>query len=204
MDPSHLLSRSPGYGVVGAPRLHFYASQATLQAAAQLLERDCAPLGFLDPSVGEQLNLQVHPVEPLQPFAVGPYRVVAFPANHDSLVEPLLYAIESAGRSIFYGVDTAMLPEDTWQAFHQHQLRFDLVILDHTYGPDELGTDHLSAHQLAEHVARMRDEGLLTSAARAFATHIAHEGNPAHPDLVDFAELHGYEVAYDGLTVSLP
>ena len=25
LDPSHLLSRSPGYGVVGAPRMHFYA-----------------------------------------------------------------------------------------------------------------------------------------------------------------------------------
>jgi len=112
-----------------------------------------------------------------------------------------LYAIEAQGRWIFYGTDTAALPEETWQGFHQHRLRFDLVILDHTYGPDETGSDHLSARQLSEHAARMRAEGLLTNKARIFATHIAHEGNPAHPELVDFAAELGYEVAFDGLTV---
>jgi len=30
---------------------------------------------------------------------------------------------------------------------------------------------------------------------------IAHEGNPVHPELVDWAAQHGYEIAYDGLTV---
>ena len=201
LDTSHFLSRSPGYGVVGAPRLHFYASPATMQQAAQLLERDCAPASFFDPEVGEGLNVELHQIEALQSFAVGGYKVTAFPANHDPAVEPLLYAIEADGRSIFYGADTAVLPEETWQGFHRHKLQFDLLILDHTYGPDELGTDHLSAHQLIEHAARMRQEGLLADGARVVATHIAHEGNPAYPELADFASRHGYEIAYDGLRV---
>ncbi|HUV89077.1 MAG TPA: hypothetical protein VMY80_05455, partial [Anaerolineae bacterium] len=112
-----------------------------------------------------------------------------------------LYAVKAGGRTIFYGTDTATLLEDTWQAFHRHGLRFDVVILDHTYGPDQPGSDHLSAHQFIEHVARMREEGLLADQARILATHIAHEGNPAHPELVDWAAQHGYEIAYDGLTV---
>jgi phosphoribosyl 1,2-cyclic phosphate phosphodiesterase len=201
LDPSHFFSRSPELGVVDAPRLHFYASTATAQRAAQLLERDCAPASLLDPEVGERLNLEIHQIEALQSFTVGPYQVTAFPANHDPTVDPLLYAVEADGRSIFYGTDTATLPEETWQGFHRCRLRFDLVILDHTYGPDEPGSDHLSAHQFIEHVARMCEEGLLTDKARAFATHIAHEGNPVHPELADFAARHGYEVAYDGLTV---
>jgi len=201
LDPSHLLSRSPEYGVVGAPRLHFYASTATAQRAAQLLERDCAPAGLLHPEVGERPNLEIHLIEALQAFTVGPYQVKAFPANHDPTVEPLLYAVEADGRSIFYGVDTATLPEETWQAFHRQKLRFDVVILDHTYGPDEPGSDHMSARQFIEHVARLRQEGLLADKARAFATHIAHAGNPVHPELADFAARHGYEIAYDGLTV---
>lgn len=202
LDPSHLLSRSPEYGVVNAPRLHFYASSATARRAAQLLERDCAPASLLDPEVGERLNLEIHQIEPLQSFAVGPYQVTAFPANHDPSVEPLLYAIEAEGRSIFYGTDTAALPEEVWQAFHRHRFRFDVVILDHTYGPDEQpGSDHLSARQFIEHVARLREDGLLADTARAFATHLAHAGNPPHPELADFAARHGYEVAYDGLTV---
>lgn len=202
LDPSHFLSRSPEYGVIDAPRLHFYASTATAQRAALLLERDCAPAGLLDPEVGERLNLEIHQIEVLESFTVGPYQVTAFPANHDPTVDPLLYAVEAEGRSIFYGTDTATLPEETWRAFHRHKLRFDVVILDHTYGPDEPpGSDHLSAQQFIEHVARMREEDLLADQARAFATHLAHAGNPVHPELVDFAARHGYEVAYDELTV---
>ncbi len=202
LDTSHFLSRSPGFGVVGAPRLHWYASAGTIRAAARLLERDCAPHSLLDPEIGERLNLAIHQVaHGRSPFTTGRYRVTAFPANHDPVVEPLLYAVEADGRCIFFGADTATLPEETWQGFHQHRLRFDLVILDHTYGPAEAGSDHLSAHQVVEHVARMREEGLLTEGARAFATHIAHEGNPPHPELAQWAAQHGYEIAYDGLII---
>ncbi len=201
LDTSHFLSRSPEFGIVGAPRLHFYASPATVQLVAQLLERDCAPASLLDPEVGGRLNLEIHQIETLQSFTASPYQVTAFPANHDPTVDPLLYAVEMDGCSIFYGADTATLPEETWQGFHRRKLRFGLVILDHTYSPDDPGSDHLNARQFIEHVARMREEGLLTDKARAFATHIAHEGNPVHPELADFASRHGYEVAYDGLTV---
>ena len=203
LDTSHFLSRSPGYGVVGAPRLHFFASSGTLRHTAHLLERDCAPAGFLDPEVGERLNLEVHQIYPQQSLTVGSYIVTAFPANHDPIVEPLLYAIQMNGRTIFYGTDIATLPEETWRGFHKHKLQFDLVILDHTYGPNEPGSDHLSAHQFIEHVARMHSQGLLTPNARAFATHIAHEGNPAHPQLEEFAKQNGYEIAYDGLVLEI-
>jgi phosphoribosyl 1,2-cyclic phosphate phosphodiesterase len=196
-----LLSRGPGYGVVGAPRLHFYASPGTLAWAARQLERDCAPHALLDPEAGERLNLAIHPVRPLESFSAGRYRVTAFPANHDPFVEPLLFAIQADGACIFYGTDTAALSEEVWQGFHRQKLRFDRVILDHTYGPGEQGSDHLSARQLVEHAARLREEGLLAPNARVFATHIAHEGNPPHPELAAFAAQHGYEIAYDGLTV---
>lgn len=201
LDVSHFLSRSPGYGVIGAPRLIFYASHGTLQFAAQLLEKDCAPANFLRREVGEDLNLELHQIEALQFFTIGSYQVTAFPANHDPSVEPLLYAVQMGRRSVFYGTDTATLPEEAWQAFHRRGHQFDVVILDHTYGPDEPGSDHLSAHQFIEHILRMREEGLLAAGARVLATHIAHEGNPVHPELAELAARHGYEVAYDGLVV---
>lgn len=203
LDLSHLLSRSPEYGTIGTPCLHFYASPETLQRAAQTFERDLEGYGLLSSEAEKRLNLKIHPIEPLKPFTCGRYCVTAFPANHAPTTGAMLYAVEVDGRSVFYGTDTAVLPEPTWQAFHKHQMRFDLVILDHTYGPPQEGSDHLNAHQVIEHVARMRSEGLLTHNARAFATHIAHEGNPAHPELVEFAKQHGYEVAYDGLVLEI-
>jgi len=202
LDTSHFLSRSPGYGVVGAPRLHFYASAASLRLAAQLLERDCAPHSFFDPEIGERLNLEIHPVAANESFIIDHYRVTAFAANHDRSVEPLLYSIESDRQAIFYGTDTATLPEPTWQSFHQHKLYFDVVILDHTYGPDKTGDDHLTAEKFIEHVARMREEKLLKGSARILATHISHDANPVHAELVEFAAKHGYEVAFDGMTAT--
>jgi glyoxylase-like metal-dependent hydrolase (beta-lactamase superfamily II) len=71
LDTSHLLSRSPEYGVVDAPRLHFYASPGTVQRAAWLLERDIAPARLLDPEVGERLNVDIHQIEALQSFTIG-------------------------------------------------------------------------------------------------------------------------------------
>lgn len=199
LDPSHFLSRSPAYGVIGAPRLHFYASAETLRWAAKLLERDLHPADLLDPQVGERLNLRIHRVEAFQRFEVGPYRVTAFPADHDS--GSLLYAIEADGGSLFYGTDTATLPEEIWRAFHRQGMRFDVVVLDHTYGPGERGDDHLNAEQVVEYAARMREGGIISAHSRVFGTHISHEGNPPHPELMDFALAHGYEVAYDGLRV---
>lgn len=201
LDTSHFLSRSPGYGVVGAPRLQFYGSRGTLQAAERLLERDCEPAGFLSPGVGDELNLEIHQVEALDSFDAGVYQVTAFPANHDPLMEPLLYAIQMGESTVFYGTDTATLPEDVWLEFHRSGFQFDVVILDHTYGPEEQGSDHLDAHQFIGHVSRMREERLLAEGARILATHIAHEGNPVHQELARFAASHGYEVAYDGLVV---
>ena len=199
-----MLQRQPDRGHRGASPLFGGRRETAQRHRVEIsvrLEPDFAPASFLDREVGERLNLEIHQIEALQSFKIGRYQVHAFPANHDPTVDPLLYAVTAEGRSIFYGIDTATLPEETWQAFHRHKLCFDLVILDHTYGPDEPGSDHLSAHQLIEHVARMREEGLLAEMARVFGTHIAHEGNPAHPELVEFATQHGYEIAYDGLTL---
>ena len=202
-DLSHLLSRSPEYGTLGTPILNFYASAETLEKAAEIFERDLADYSLLSPEAEVRLKLKLHQIEPLQPFSMGNYRVIAFPANHAPGMGAMLFAVEENGRSIFYGTDTASLFEETWQAFHQFQMKFDLVILDHTYGPSQPGSDHLSAYQVIEHVQRMRSEGLLKSNGRAFATHIAHEGNPAHPELAAFAAEHGYEVAYDGLILEV-
>ncbi len=119
-------------------------------------------------------------------------------------MESLLFAITVGGFTIFYGTDTSGLSEETWQAFHQHQYRFDLVILDHTYGPGQEAGDHLNAAHFIEHVNRMREEDLLADRARLLATHIAHEGNMVHPELAAYATGHGYEIAYDGLSIQLP
>jgi phosphoribosyl 1,2-cyclic phosphate phosphodiesterase len=201
LDISHLLTRHPEYAPVDVPPLHFYASAATLEKAAELAGNELAGAQLLDPVFCRGLNLVIHSVAPSRIFEMGDYQLIAFPANHDPAVGSLLYAVKNAGHTLFYGTDTAVISEQVWQAFHVHHLQFDIVILDHTYGPGFSGNDHLDAWQFIETITRLREEGLLTGHARIFATHISHEGNPVHPRLVAFAARYGYEVAYDGLTL---
>jgi phosphoribosyl 1,2-cyclic phosphate phosphodiesterase len=201
LDPSHLLSRSPEYGVPAAPRLHLYGSAATVGRIASLLADDVAPASLLDPAVGERLNLAVHRIESFQTFEAGPYRVTAYPANHGPAGATLLYAVETGGRTLFYGTDTGPLAEDTWDALRQRRPRFDVVVLDHTYGETEGTDDHLNAARFVEHMARFREEGLLAGDARVLATHLSHDANAVHPDLAVSAARRGYEIAYDGLSV---
>ncbi len=201
LDPSHFEPRTAEWAVVGAEHLHFYGSAATLRRAAEHFEGFYDTRSLLDPQVQDALDLELHCVRVLEPFAVGDYRVTACPANHDSTVEPLLYAVEAGGRSVFYGTDTAALAEEAWEGLRRLRMRFNVVILDHTYGFGLPRGDHLSADQFVEHIVRMHGEGLMAEDARVFATHISHEGNPPHPALTELAAQHGYEIAYDGLTV---
>jgi len=203
LDVSHLLSRSPDHGVIGAPRLNFYASQETLQQAAATFAQDLSEKNLLSPATQEYMNLKLHTVMPLRPFTFGRYRVTALPANHAPTMGAMLYAVESDNRCIFYGTDTATFLDQTWQAFHDNRMRFDVLILDHTYGLDQSGNDHMNSNQVIEHIERMSNEGLLAKNARAFATHIAHAGNPPHPTLEIYAKQHGYDIAFDGLSLEV-
>ena len=203
MDLSHILSRSPEYGVIGAPCLNFYASEETIQKAAKTFERDLSEGNLMSAETQDFLNLKLHSISPLTPFEFGSYRIIAFKANHAPNEGALLYAIESENKCIFYGTDTATFFESTWHAFDQFGLKFDIVILDHTYGLNQSGSDHLNIHQFIGHIKRMKNEGLFSSNSQAFATHIAHEGNPTHPEMAAYAEQQGYEIAYDGLIVDI-
>ena len=84
--------------------------------------------------------------------------------------------------------------------------QFACVILDHTYGlMPETGypTDHMNARDVAEAAARLRAQGLLTPRGHVFATHLSHENMLPHEEMSAFARAHGYEIAFDGLTLTL-
>lgn len=201
LDPSHFISRSPFSGVHGAPHLHFFASQGALDGALRSIGTYHPVDSLVASGTSESFRLSVHAVEPFQRFAVGPYQIQSVAATHDPAIVALLYAIERDGHSLFYATDTGPLPEATWEALRVGRHRFDVVVLDHTFGLKERASGHLNREQFLEQIARMRDEGLLADGARVFAHHLAHHSNPVHPELVEIAGRGGYEVAYDGLTV---
>jgi len=200
-DASHLSTRIPEYMGVNTPFLEIYGSEATLKKMSETLKSLGYGSDLFNQKEKERMNVEVFPVRSLQFFEVGKYKVTAFSANYDKSVDPLLYAITEDNCTVFYGVDTDTFPEETWNGFHEKKLKFNMVILDHTYGPNADNGSHLNANRFIGHIKRMKEENLLEKNARIFATHISHEGNPNHNELVSYAKEHGYEIAYDGLVI---
>lgn len=198
LDPSHFGSRSQFCGVYGNPTLHWYASQGAIDKAASHLAR---PL--LEAEIQEKLNLVVHPIAPFQHFTVGPYDILSVKANHAAPLLTMLFVISQGDRTIFYGIDTSEMGEATWQALAAYGRPFNVVIFDHTFGFKGRSGGHMNAEQFLEQVTRLRQENLLAADARIYATHIGHHSNPVHEELANYAEQHGYLVAYDGLVVEV-
>lgn len=200
-DPQVFTTRIPDYKGVDTPRLQVYASAKTLTKMVQMVRKEGYVDNFLAATEQARMNLEVHPVQPFRPFKIGNYEVTAFKSNHDRSVDSLLWAIAENDFILFYGTDTDTIPEASWKEFHEKNLKFNVVVLDHTYGPDVDGRGHLNANRFVQQVRRMKREQLLAENARIFATHISHEGNPPHAELSEFAARFGYEIAYDGLVI---
>lgn len=201
LDPANLSIRQADWGVPDVPHLAFYAGSAGLERMAATFERDLAGFNPLDTDAASRLRASFHEVVLGRPFKIGRYEVVAVPANHDPGAGSVLYGIRSDGHALFYGTDTAPFLDETWRTLRELAWRFDCVVLDHTYGFVDGPRDHLTATDFIEHARRMREEGLMSDSSRVFATHISPETNPPHAQMADLALRHGYEVAYDGMTI---
>ncbi len=202
-DPSHLSTRVPEYAGVNTPPLKLYASETSITKMSEMMRGIGYISNLLDENEKKRLNLEVYPIKPMQTLKVGNYDVTAFKANHDKSMECLLYAVEDREKTIFYGTDTDELPEETWKGLQEKNLKFDAVILDHTYGPNIESGAHLNANAFEKHIKQMRELNILSNNAQIFATHISHEGNPIHPELEEYARVRGYKIAYDGLVVEV-
>ena len=202
-DPSHLSTRVPEYAGKNMPPLKLYASSVSINKMSEMLRG----IGYISDlnNVDDKrrLNLTVTAIKPMQTFNVGKYEVSAFPTNHDTSVESLLFAIKEGNKTIFYGTDTDDLPKETWESLHDKNLKFDLVILDHTYGPNINSVGHLNANSFERHIKLMAELNMLNDNIKVFATHISHEGNPIYSELEEYGKTHGYKVAYDGLVVEV-
>jgi phosphoribosyl 1,2-cyclic phosphate phosphodiesterase len=200
-DPSHLTTRVPEYMGVDTFLIQIFASEATLKKMSEMLANEGYVSDLLEAKDQKRMNIEVFPVKKFQSFLVGEYLVTAFPTDHDNSVDSLLFSITENDYSVFYGTDTDNLPEETWKGFHDKKLKFNVLILDHTYGPNIDNSGHLNANRFIEHINRMKEEDLLSENARILATHISHEGNPLHEILSEYALINGYEIAYDGLVI---
>ena len=202
-DPQHLCTRTPEFKGVDTPGLQLFASGGSINRMSKMLSDEGYVKNIVDRDEQLRLNLQISTVTAYERFNVNDYEITALPASHDPAVEPLIFMIERAGKTLLYAVDTDSLVKGVWEYFVNSKTKFDAVIMDHTYGINANGSGHLNAERFFEHATKLRRLGLLSPTTKMFATHISHEGNPLHDILSGYAQKRNYEIAYDGLSVKI-
>ena len=204
-DAEFIVSRHADYGTEVSRDLLFVGSSETLRAVDGIVGQRSSYGSIFDPNTQTALKMNVLCVAPYEACSVGNYRVTGYPANHATDQASQLYSIEQGNRAVFYGTDTSVLSEEVWEHLILHHTRYDLIVLDHTYGIglDSRPEDHLGSRDVIAHGDRFRESGLLKGDGIVYATHISHEGNLEHAELDEYASKHGYRVAFDGLRLQL-
>ncbi len=205
LDTEFIISRHAEYGTEVSRDVIFVGSSETLKAVDAIVSRRCEYGSIFDADMQSALKMNVLTVALYESYTVESYRVTGFPANHATDQASLLYSIEQGNHAVFYGTDTSVLSEEVWECLLLHRTRYDLLVLDHTYGIgfDSRPADHLGLQDFIAHANRFREVGLLKDNGMVYATHISHEGNLEHDELDDYAMKHGYRVAFDGLRLVL-
>jgi len=203
IDPEFIISRHPEWGTVCGEELRLGASRRTLEQIDLLCSRRCSYGTLFSFEVQDLLRLRLEELTAYRSFVYQEYRITPYPANHAPGYDALLYSIQEGEHALFYGTDTSTISASVWDHMVESGIRYDLIILDHTYGIGFETSDHLCAAEVEEYATFLRDRRILKSTGTIYATHLSHEGIREHDELDNYAEARGYRIAYDGLTVQL-
>jgi phosphoribosyl 1,2-cyclic phosphate phosphodiesterase len=146
-------------------------------------------------------HMIVRRIVPFETVDTGTALVTALPANHDPDETCLLFYIEKEGKSVFYGHDTGLLPDETWSWLSRRNL--DLAILDCTNGNLPFTGGHLNIQAVLEIRDRLREEGMLRSGGQTVVTHFSHNIGLQHKDLEAIFDSEHIIVAYDGMVLTI-
>lgn len=202
-DPEFIVSRHPDYGSKISKKLILAGSKKTLEMIDMIVRQRCNCGSIFNENVQKQLKVGTKEIKPFESYNIGDYLVIGYPANHDLDNDALLYTIEKGDNRIFYGTDTSVISKAVWTALIERNRKYDLFILDHTYGIGYQSTDHLATKDFIKHVQIIRREKLLKDDGAIYATHLSHEGLKEHDEFNKFANDNGYSLAYDGLKIAM-
>lgn len=131
----------------------------------------------------------------------GEYKVKAIETIHDVKHGSLLYVISQNNKNVFYATDTPALTEN---ALNQLKgVKFDAVIMDHTFGNVDYSYSHLNEKLFIEQIKKLKEINCIDGNTKIYGTHISHDGMSYHEEIEKRAIENGYDIAYDGLEIEL-
>lgn len=150
-------------------------------------------------------GLQLAPFVPGDDFSCGDVRFHALPANHRleraNELAAHFFIVSSQQESLFYALDGAWLPGETWGFLRKQRL--DLIVWELTCGDkdDWRLFEHCNLGMLKIMTKVFRNNGLLKPDTQMFCSHLARTLCPDHSSFAPYLAEHGYILAWDGMSV---
>ncbi len=143
-----------------------------------------------------------------QDYTIGHYTVTPLRSNHatdDPAENTRLYLVESEGRILYYGCDSAWIPTTAWNVIRDKAV--NAMVLECTCGTTARNDWRIFEHNTLEMLDLMlqtfRKYGYFADDVRYYASHLARTLHEDHEKTAATLAEMGVTMAYDGLTVEV-
>lgn len=171
------------------PQLHIYGNSLVCDKVNAIIDKD--PGGYaMDATV----------VEPFKRYVRDGLDFIGVTANHFNR-QALNYIISRDGATMLYALDTGRILPET-MAFLR-KFKFDLVVLEGTYGYGSESETHCNLKAVEEIFASFKGDGLLKDGAKFCVSHISPHFTPVHDEIEPVMAARGITIAYDGMNIKI-
>lgn len=174
-------------------RFTLYGTQPVYEAYAWL-EKKC---GF-DKSDSPVIFQKIKPFES---FDVEGYCVTPLKADHEEAAGSVIFLIEKGGKTIFWGNDTGVFPQETWDYLAVNKPYLNLVSLDCTLGGRDCEKGHMGFPNCVKVFDCLKTMSCADKNSIAVLNHFSHNGRWTYDDGARSACAANFIAAYDGMQI---
>ncbi len=149
----------------------------------------------------EEYAMSFSQIEAFAELDLGDATAVALPSMHAPDQQAFIFLLEVGARRVLIGHDTGWFADEVWEYLASRRLSY--VLLDCTYGTNDLREGHMGGAAVIETARRLEELGALAKDCRLIATHFSHNCLKMHDELAEYFAPHDIEVAYDGMEVEV-
>lgn len=184
--------------------VNFYISEGSGTAVRGIVEKHKADFasGKRDPNAWTRA--EVHTLEYYKPVKILDYTVTPLPALHRSAPDPMIFVIQSEGKSILWAHDTGKFFPEVVDWIKNSGIVFDFVSMDCTLKRGEqITVSHMDLDWCLEMADLLRTNGNANENTKFALSHIGHLIDRTHNELVAEAGEYGMIVAFDGMEIDI-
>jgi len=142
-------------------------------------------------------------VKPFETLNIIDYEVTPLPARHAPGETPYIYLVEKDGIAILYAHDTGDLFEENYAYLKSRNLHLNFCSFDCTNFWEREGHGHMGLPNVADAIARLKENGNLDATTRLVVNHFSHNRADTHEKMLETAAPYGVEVSFDGMEIEL-